>query len=799
MITNFMKTLIRNMLKNKGYSFINIAGLAIGMAVGVLVLLYVYNELTYDTCHKDAENIYRIGVKVAFKDQANQIATNAAPLGPKLLETFPEIESTARFREAENFLVAYKQKSFTESKTLYGDQGVFDVFTLKALRGNPKTFLTAPYTVVITNEMAEKYFENEDPIGKVLTFDDESAYTVTGVIEKMPENTHIKFDMLLSMETLYQTSEDIHSWLSMNYYVYIKLHDGVSTEGLTEKYTQLIRDVNAEVIAQMGLQIDLFLQPLRSIHLDTQTRDDLEPRGNAMYVWIFATIGAFIILIACINFMNLSTAQSAKRGREVGMKKVLGAKRTKLAAQFLAESLCFSLISLCFAILLIEIFLPYYNNLIAKELTFNLTDNWMITGGLLGLTLMVGLLSGTYPALFLSSYRPLEAIGQHSASGRGHQLFRNILVSVQYIVSITLICCTVIIYYQLHFMKHFDMGFDKEQVLIVRLQGDNIEQQADVFKSKVKQIPGVENAALSTITPALGRTRLRMRAEGYNQGEQTSMRFMEVDEDYLETLGIPVVAGRNFSKDFSTDRTSAALINETLAREIGFEDVIGKRLYIPDLKSKTFVEKEMEIIGIIKDFHYASLHEQLQPLFLIMPQIPYNLSVKIRLDNLSTTLKLIEQEWKNIEPSNQFSYFFFDDAFDRIYRTELRLSKVFITLTLIAIIVACLGLFGLASFAAEQRTKEIGIRKVLGASVSNIVLLMSKNLTIWVIIANIVAIPLAYYAMSKWLENFAYRIDLSPFFFLFSALLALFIAVLTVSLQAIKAAIANPVDSLRYE
>ena len=585
----------------------------------------------------------------------------------------------------------------------------------------------------------------------------------------------------------------------MDYYTYIRLHDGVPVDGLEEKYTQLIRDINAEVIAQMGVQIDLFLQPLRSIHLDNQTPYDLEQRGNVTYIWIFAIIGAFIILIACINFMNLSTAQSAKRGREVGMKKALGAKRTKLVAQFLAESLCYSVISLCFALILIEIFLPYYNNLIAKELTFSLTNNWMIIGGLLGLTIIVGLLSGAYPALFLSSFQPLEAISKHSASGRGHRAFRNILVSVQYIVSITLICCTMIIYYQLHFVKNFDMGFNKEQVLIVRLQGDNIEQHADVFKSKVKQIPGVENAALSTITPALGRTRIRTRVEGYNQGEQTSMRFMEVDEDYLETLGIPVIEGRNFSKDFSTDPTSAALINETLAKELGGESAIGKRLYIPDLHSQTFTEKEMEIVGVIKDFHYASLHEQLQPLFLIMPQIPFNLSVKVRLDNLSTTLKLIEQEWKNIETTNPCSYFFFDDAFDRIYRTELRLSKIFITLTVIAIIIACLGLFGLASFTTEQRTKEIGIRKVLGASVSNIVLLLSKNLVNWIIIANIIAIPLAYYAMSKWLENFAYRIDLSPFFFLFGALLALCIALLTVSFQAIKAALSNPVDSLRYE
>lgn len=797
MIKNYLKTALRNLWRKKSFSAINIIGLAIGMSVSILMLLFVLNEVTYDRFNTDSQNIYRIALNIDAQGRILNIPSVPAPMGPALADNFPEVAQVGRLRTWGDVLISYEEKLIEESRIIYADSGIFDIFSIDVVRGDPKTFLEAPFNLVITEEMAEKYFGDEDPMNKALKFDNEDVYTVSGVVKKMPDNSHFKFNILISLPTLNRTGDGLDSWMNFNFYTYFKLQKNASTEGLSEKFHTLLMDNTPEQIKQLDIKIDLYLEPLTSIHLHSHTEGEMEPGGNVAYIWILTTIAIFVLLIACINFMNLSTAQSVHRAKEVGMRKVLGAQRGKLIIQFLGETMLLSFLSFVLSMLLIQILLPAFNQLSQKELAFNPFQNWMVTLGFIGITIFVGLIAGTYPAFFLSSDSPIDVFRSQFKAGRGHRFFRNGLVTFQYVISIALICSTFIVFFQMRFVKEFDLGFENEQVMVIHYRGQ-MGNQRDVFKSKIMEVPGVISASNSQTVPGMGRNETFFAFEGFNQGKPKVYSFTGADEDYLETLGMELSVGRFFSKDFPGDNKTVVL-NESLVDEVGWENPLGKIVRMTDVIDEKFVEVSYTVIGVVKDFHYESLREKIRGFVIMKSDAGSRLSVKTRPENISGTIRSIEKIWNEMSPAYPFEYSFLDDAFDRMYSTEQRIGKIFLAFTLITIFVACLGLFGLASFTAEQRTKEIGIRKILGASVANVVLLLSRQFTKWVLLANVIAWPLVYFTMRIWLQNFAYRIDLGIWIFVLSGVIALGIALLSVSTKAVRAATANPVQSLRYE
>ncbi len=797
MIKNYLKTALRNLWRKKSFSAINIIGLAIGMSVSILMLLFVLNEVTYDRFNTDSQNIYRIALNIDAQGRIINIPSVPAPMGPALLDNFPEVAQVGRLRNRGDVLISYEEKLIEESRIIYADSGIFDIFSIDVVRGDPKTFLEAPFNLVITEEMAEKYFGQEDPMNKALKFDNEDVYTVSGVVKKMPENSHFKFNILISLPTLNRTGDGLDSWMGFNFRTYFKLQKNASTEGLSEKFYTLLMDNTPEQIKKLDIKIDLYLQPLTSIHLHSHTEGELEPGGNVAYIWIMTTIALFILLIACINFMNLSTAQSVHRAKEVGMRKVLGAQRGKLIIQFLGETMLLSFWSFILSMILIQVLLPIFNQMSQKELVFNPFQNWLITLGLIGITLLVGLIAGTYPAFFLSAYSPLDVFRSQFKAERGHRFFRNGLVTFQYVISITLICCTFIVFLQLRFVKKYDLGFDNNQVMVIHYRGQ-MGNQREVFKSRILNIPGVIKASNSQAVPGLGRSETFFSFENFNQGEPKVYPFNEVDEDHLETLGMELSAGRFFSKDFPGDKNTVVL-NESLVKELGWDEPLGKIVRMMDLVEEEFVEVPYTVIGVVKDFHYESLREKIRGYVMKLSNGGSRLSVKVSPENISGTIRSLENIWNEMSPAYPFEYSFLDDRFESIYRAEQRVGKIFLSFTLITIFVACLGLFGLASFTAEQRTKEIGIRKVLGASVANVVLLLSRQFTKWVLLASVIAWPVAFFVMRTWLQSFAYRIDMEIWIFVLSGVIALGIALLSVSTKAVRAATANPVQSLRYE
>jgi len=789
MFKNYSKSALRALSGNKTTSIINIIGLSISMSVSVLILLYVLNEVSYDRFHENSRNIYRICMKINSSGAKFDGPGTPAPLGPALMEQYPEVLHSVRLLES-GYYISFEDKLFDEPRITFADPTAFDIFSIKVIQGNPETFLDAPFSLVITEEMALKYFGENEPIGKVLKFDDKDNYTVTGVVRKMPENSHFKFNMLASFTTLHQgLREELSRWDTMNYYTYIELRVDTPLNGLNEKYTELLMTNNSEV-ARTGGTMELYLQPVTKIHLNSFPRGELEPGGNPVFILIIATIALFILLIACVNFMNLSTARSTGRAKEVGMRKVLGANKRKLIFQFLGESMILCFISLIISIVLVQLFLPVFNQFISKELTFNPFNNRVITPGLILLTCFVGIISGSYPAFFLSSFAPVNVLSNRYKTGKGHQLFRNILVSFQYIISITLICCTLVIYYQLSYMKNRNLGYTKDHVLVIPLNG-KLRTNYEVFKSKLLQLPGALNASASSLVPGRGRNLAPLFYEGFAQDKPIAVYYLDIDEDYLNTMNMELASGRNFSREFPADKSSSVIINETLARELGQDSPLGKKVRVG--------RESFTITGVIRDFNFESLHNAIQPHLLKMSGSKWNISVRVKPENLSETIQLMRELWLQLEPALPFEHYFFDDMFDYQYRTELRIGKAFIFFTLIAVFIACLGILGLASFTAEKRTKEIGIHKVLGASAAGIIILLSKAFIKWVLLANVIAWPLSYFLMNTWLRQFAYRISLAAWVFLLSGALALIITLITVNYQAMRAAFSNPAEALRFE
>jgi putative ABC transport system permease protein len=799
MIKNYLKSALRNIRRHKGNAFINIAGLAIGMACCILILMYITTELSYDRYHTNSARIYRLGLDANMGGTTVVTPISNVPSAPTLLQSYPEVLDAVRISTVSKRAVQYEDNVFFENGILYADSSIFKVFTFPMIKGDPNTALKPAYTVVLTEETASRYFGNTDPLGKILKYNNQYDFTVTGVIQNVPKNSHFTFDMLCSFETLYDLDrESMEEWFNFNLYTYLLLSEGFDYRELEQKFPVLVDKYMGDMLKALGGEINFFLQPLTSIHLHSNLENEIRPNSSITYIYIFAAIGLFILCIACINFMNLATARSSTRAKEVGMRKVVGAERKELICQFLGESLIYSIFSLLIALLFVRLTLPFVESLSGREMSLNLAEMPWLVPSFIGLVILVGLVAGSYPALFLSSFRPAHVLKGNLKAGSANSRLRSFLVVAQFIISICLIIGTGIILRQLNFMKNSNLGYEKRNVIVVDIKDRSMQQSLDSIKSEIQKIPGVLSISSSSLVPGQEPSVQPFIPEGYTEKQAQLMESFTVDHDFFPTLGMEIVKGRNFSPEYGTDSSSAAIINETAAKRYNWEDPIGKTIQVPSDEVGKW--QTYTVVGVVKDFHRTSLHSVIAP--QIIGNDPSNfdtLAIKIHPENSEGTLRLLREKWKDVDPIRPLEFLYLDALIDRLYGAEERLSDIFSSFSVFAIFIACLGLFGMASFASEQRTKEIGIRKVLGASVPGIVVLLSKDFLKLIVVANIIAWPLAYFGMNKWMENFAYKSGIGLWVFLYTGILAVGIALATVSYQSIKAALLNPVDAIKYE
>ena len=807
MFKNYFKIAFRNLWKNKGFSAINIFGLAIGLAICLLILFYVNNELGYDRYNTKADRIYRIDGELQFGGNHFVLAQIPDPMGPTLKQDYPEVEQYVRFRDHGGIMVKKGNQNVEEDKVIYTDSTLFSVFTLPMLHGDPSTALVEPNSVVINESTAKKYFNSTDVVGKTMVIGDTGNYKITGVIKDIPKQSHFHYDFFISMYGQLSPYE-INQWTSNNFNTYIVLKKGADAKQLSGQLNGFVMryvaplfqsmNLTPEKFAQQGNYLHYSLMPLTKIHLNSNKAGELEANGNIEYVYIFSLIAFFILLIACVNFMNLSTARSANRAKEVGVRKVLGSLRKNLIIQFLSESVLISFISLGLALIIAALLLPYFNQLSGKDMTLDLfLKPWLLPTAIL-LMIIVGFIAGSYPAFYLSSFKPVQVLKGKLAKGFRSSWLRSGLVVFQFCISIILVIGTLVIYVQLNYIRNKDIGFDRSHVLIIK-NTDALGRQAKVFEDEVKKINGVENATMTGYLPTSGwRSDSPLFPDATADTKNAvSTQIWRIDENYIPTLGMKIVKGRNFSTDFPTD-SSGIIINEAAAKLFGFKDPLNRQLYYMN----DFPKKELtkfHIIGVVKNFNFNTLREVVTPLcFLYEPQ---NSSVTFRVHsaNIPHLISMIQDKFKSLAPEQPFSFSFMDEDFNKTYSNEERMGKISMAFSGLAILIASLGLLGLITFAAEQRAKEIGIRKVLGAKGTNIVSMLSKDFLKLVLIASVIAIPLAWWAMNKWLQGFAYRIQISWWILIGAALLAVFIALATIFYQAMKAAIANPVKSLRSE
>lgn len=796
MIKNYLKIALRNFQRHKGYSFINIAGFAIGMACCLLILLYVHHELSYDKYHKDIERVCRIVVDIRTQTTNNVYALVSPTVAPALKAEYPQVEYAARAMPAHSQLVRQKDTFFYEDRFIYADQELFDIFTIPFIQGDSQEALIRPNTLVVSQRMAHKYFGNVNPLGETLEIN-QREYEITGVVKDSPENTHLKHDLIASLETL-KEQQMMSYWDSTMFYTYLKLRPGVDMQEFSQQISRLAdKYVGEQMEREYGATFHYFLQPLSSIHLHSHLRNENEPPGNPVYITIFSFVGLFILIIACLNFMSLSTARAANRAKEVGLRKVVGAQKLQLIGQFLGESLLVAFLSLGLAMVISRLAIPLLNELTGISLSFDaLLMPWVLLS-LIGGAVLVSLAAGLYPAFVLSAFRPAMTLKGSSSTGTQGFALRTILVVVQFAISVMLIIGTLTMYRQFDFMKNQHLGFEKKQKLILPLrEGINIQENFESVKDMFSKHSSVTGVTVSSTVPGRGLSNFGVVPVREDNPKSQSMFHMYFDDDFIPDYGIDMVAGRAFQKEMKTDFMGAFLINEVAVRAFGWsspEEALGKRL-------KTGMgDRVNPIIGVTNNFHYRGLQSEVEPLVMeFLPWFRY-ITLSIDISDLNGTLAFVKSQWKALWPGYPFEHFFLDTDFDQQYRADERIGNIFGIFTFLGLFIACLGLLGLVSFTAESRTKEIGIRKVLGASVGGIVLLISMQFTKWILMANCIAWPVAYYFMDRWLKNFAFRIDLGVWTFVLSGIFVLLSAFLTVSYQSIKAAVVNPVNSLRYE
>ncbi len=802
MFKNYMKVAFRSLVKQKFYAIINISGLAIGAMACILILLFVQDELSYDKFHEKADRIYRVTQIQPMGAKISHTATAPWPLTQRLITDFPEIQSVAKAFRPSSWgnvpVIRYEDRSFPEEDWIFADASILDIFDFTFIRGNPETALRSPTHVLLTESTAKRYFGDVDPIGKMLTYNNGTEWEVAAVIKDLPENSHLKFDLVGSFEGQRQMWNNWagfdNNWRWVAAWAYLLVPDAGTAERIAEQLPAFVQRHYPETSQSAG--VELAMQRAIDVHLHSELEAEFKPNSNITYVYLFATIAVLILLIACINFMNLATSRAAGRAREVGLRKVVGADRLALIKQFLSEALWLSFVSMIFAVGLIYPVMPWFNGLTGKSLQIDYIGNWTLVVGLIAIGLIVGLFAGSYPAFFLSAFRPTEVLKGTLSRGAGSTMLRRILVISQFVVSIVLLTCIGIVYDQLNYMRTKDLGFDKEQVVLVNMYG-NIFNQYGAFKSELLQdsrirgitriggsIPGYAIEFENPFVP-----------EGAAANEQHFIGSMWASHDMVGVLGLEFAEGAPFQVSSPSDSSSGFILNETAARYFGWEGhAVGKRLaHVGGQNNNT----NGTVIGVVKDFHFRPLHEPIKP--LIIRHGGNIMAIKIKGGDIAATLDLIERTWKEFVPDWPLSHHFLDQNIDELYRQEQKFSEIIQYFAVLAVFIACLGLLGLAAFTTERRRKELGVRKVIGATTTGLVLLVSKEFTKLVLVAFAIAVPIGYFAGQRWLQDFAFRVELGVGVFLIPGLVALLIALITVSYHTLKAALVNPAESLKYE
>jgi putative ABC transport system permease protein len=809
MIRNYFKIAFRNLWRNKGFSLINILGLAIGIATCLIIMLFVNNELSYDRYNKKADRMVRVFFKIDIQDTKLKESTVMPPVAQTLKADYPEVEEATRLRDFGMPKLMNQNKTFKDDALAFVDSNFFSVFTLPLLEGDARTALIEPNSVVITKAVANKFFGNQDAMGKVISFKDGEfpPCKVTGIIDQVPPNSHFHFDLFVSMSGYPEAGEP--SWMRSNFYTYLVLQKGYEYKKLEAKLPELVdKYIGPQMQPAMGMTLAQFrekgntlsfhLQPLTDIHLHSDFANDLSQPGDIRYVYIFSAIALFMLLIACINFMNLSTAAASKRAREVGIRKVLGSRKPELIRQFLFETIVITALALALALVFSYLALPVFNYLADQKLSLQLSEHPFLVPESVLLVLVIGVLAGSYPAFYLSSFKPAEVLKSKLTSGGKSFGLRSSLVVFQFFISILLIVSTMVVYNQLYYIQHKNLGYDKEKVLVLQdtwVLGKNL----DVFRQFVQNDLRVKSVSSSGYLP-VGKTdnNAAFVSPGENSRQLVKIFRYDVDENYIPTLGMKLLEGRNFSRQFGSDSNNV-IINEAAVIAFGWKKgtAVGKTI---TRTNNAGIKEVFPVIGVLKDFHFRSLHEHVTPLLMFFTPNQGNLIVKLRSTKDATALiSLLEKRWKELGAEDPLTYSFLDDRYKNSYEAEQKTGLILGIFAALTIFVACLGLFGLAKFTASQRTKEIGIRKVLGASVAQVTGMLSKEFLVLVLISCILAFPVAWWAMNKWLQDFAYRINISWWIFALAGVTIILIALFTVSFQAIKAAMANPVKSLRTE
>lgn len=810
MLKNYIKITLRNIYKNKLFSLINILGLAAGIACTILILLFVQDELSYDQFHSKKNRIVRVTREWLNQDGESSLhlARVAPPIGTLIQNDYSQmIESMVRIAQDYRTKLKYNNDVFIEEKFYWAEKDLFNIFDFHLIKGNKETALSQPNSVVISETTAQRLFGNENPIGKVINYEGQRDLAVTGVVKDAPQNSHFKFDYLASFITLYEINgvEFFQTnWGSNNYATYFLLkNENLKSElqaqmpAFIDKHlTQVIRNFTGQDPAFQPSKFNIVhVQSLTDIHLHSHLNSEFEQNGDITNIYLFSAIAVFILLIACINFMNLATAKSSKRAKEIGMRKVLGAEKKQLVYQFIGESLFISFLSLMISIGIVEAALPSLNNFIGKELAVNYFDNPIALLGIILITLFVGLISGSYPAFLLSSFKPVSVLKGNNQKGSGRSLFRTVLVVSQFTISIVLIISMTVVYNQMEFFRNKKLGFNKDQLVILPA-GERMLENIDGFKSILLQNPNIKSVAASDLIPS-DKLLNNWGAKRYEGNSSVPLDFrlavVQVDYDFVETYQFEIASGRNFSREYASDDSNSYILNEAAAKRLGWspQDAVGKPLEYGNVPGT--------VIGVLKDFNFESLHNEITPVVFVYNRFGMgNFTVRVAGD-IPGAIDFLKGIWEQYNPDYPFEHSFLNNDFEALYASEEQLGEIFGVFAFLAVFIACLGLFGLASFAAEQKTKEIGIRKVLGATVTNIVSRFTFEFVKLILIANIIAWPLAYYAMNTWLDTFAYKTDLALSTFISAGFIALIIAVATISFQAVKASLTNPAKTLKYE
>lgn len=807
MFQNDFKIAFRNLVKYRAYSWINILGLSLGIACCILIFTTIAYEFSFDNFHENADRIHRLILKRTVEGQTQEMASAGGPVGPTLIQDFPEVTGAVRISPTVIRSFRYRDKNFFEDGVFYVEKSIFKVFSFELIKGDPETALSAPYTMVLTEDIARKYFGEQDPLGEVLNWDNSADYTVTGVVRNPPANSHFVFNALASLETYFKYDPRLgNRWTVGGYTTYLLLEEGADPKKFQHKLPGFVDRYLGQIIRESGGDLEMYLQPLKNIHLNAALGNPMGPSHDIRLIRAFAAIALIILGIACINFMNLSTARSASRAREVGVRKVLGAGRKRLIAQFLGESFFNAGLSLMIALALARLILPYFNHLAGQSISLGSPGVLRMGLALAGILVFVGFFAGSYPALFLSAFQPARAL--RSLPGLRKPVFRSILVVAQFTVTVTLMICTLIIFNQQKYMQNKDLGFNKSRRLVIALQNEHVRRGLESFKTSLMAFKGVAGTCATSMVPGeryLFNT--STTPEGFSDGQTFDMDHFHADHDFFKIFEIELEAGRGFSKENPTDITDAVLINRTAADKLGWQNPLGKIIHIPAHPygdDKDTVPRT--VIGVFRDIHQRSLYFPILPTLVEHTRnegaIEYRarrLTVVLDSKNIPESMAAIENLWKEHFPGHPYRAFFLDESYNDLHLGERRLAGIFRAFSLLAVFIGCLGLLGLAAFSAEQRTKEIGIRKVFGSTVTAIMLRLNLDIFRLIALANLIAWPIAYLAMRRWLQNFPYPVGIGWKTFAAAALLSLIVGLATVGQQSFRAARENPIDSLRYE